>query len=97
MIEKGAESCRAVGSVEGSTETHAFLAVPMTIPNLECVADLDGDGKVDAADLAIVLGSWGPCRGCPADLDGDHVVGPADLAIVLGNWGPCNPAPYNPF
>ena len=50
-------------------------------------ADLDGDGEVGAADLAILLGSWGPCPGCPADLDGDGVVGPADLAIMLGSWG----------
>ncbi len=27
-----------------------------------CNADLTGDGKVDAADLAILLGAWGPCR-----------------------------------
>lgn len=49
--------------------------------------DLDGDGSVGAADLAILLGSWGPCPGCPADLDGDGVVGAADLAILLGSWG----------
>ncbi len=51
--------------------------------------DLDGDGDVDAADLAILLDSWGPCGtcwDCPADLDGDCTVGAADLAILLGNW-----------
>ncbi len=50
-------------------------------------ADLDGDGIVGAADLAILLGSWASCKGCPADLDGDDVVGAADLAILLGSWG----------
>ena len=54
-----------------------------------CPADLDCDGDVDAFDLAILLGSWGPCVGCPADLDGDGDVNAADLAILLGNWGPC--------
>ncbi len=49
-------------------------------------ADLNGDGGVGAADLAILLGSWGPCEGCPADLDGDGVVGAGDLAILLGAW-----------
>ncbi len=52
--------------------------------------DLDNDGDVDAADLAMLLGSWGPCadcQDCPADLDGDCTVGAADLAILLGNWG----------
>ena len=56
----------------------------------EVVGDLDGDGDVDAADLAILLGNWGPCgdcEDCPADLDGDCTVGAADLAILLGNWG----------
>jgi hypothetical protein len=52
--------------------------------------DLDGDGQVGAADLAILLGSWGlcgDCEDCPADLDGDCTVGAADLATLLGNWG----------
>ena len=54
-----------------------------------CVADLDGDGTVDASDLAELLGSWGKRASCPADLDGDGDVGPFDLALLLGNWGPC--------
>ncbi len=54
-----------------------------------CPADLDGTDTVGAADLAIVLGAWGPNPGHPADLDGDDVVGAADLAQVLGAWGPC--------
>jgi len=48
--------------------------------------DLNGDGVIDGADLAIVLGSWGACAGCPADLNGDGVVDGADLAFILGNW-----------
>ncbi len=54
------------------------------------LGDLDGDGSVGAADLAILLGAWGPCvdcAACPADLNGDCTVGAADLAILLGNWG----------
>jgi len=52
-------------------------------------ADFDGDDDVGAFDLAILLGSWGPCAGCPADFDGDGEVGAFDLATLLGNWGPC--------
>jgi hypothetical protein len=55
----------------------------------ECPADFDGSGAVGAFDLAILLGSWGPCAGCPADLDGDDDVDAADLAQVLGAWGMC--------
>ncbi len=57
--------------------------------DLECAADFDGDNRVSAFDLAILLGSWGPCEGCPADFDDDGDVDAADLAQLLGNWGPC--------
>ncbi len=55
----------------------------------ECPADLDGDGNVGPADLAMLLGAWGPNPGHPADFNGDDIVGAADLAILLGTWGPC--------
>jgi hypothetical protein len=48
--------------------------------------DIDGDGLVDGADLAILLGHWGACGDCPADLDGDGVVGGGDLAVLLATW-----------
>ncbi len=46
--------------------------------------DFDGDGDVDAADLATLLGAWG---GPDGDLDGDNDTDAADLAILLSNWG----------
>ncbi|MCZ6653893.1 MAG: hypothetical protein O7D91_12815 [Planctomycetota bacterium] len=54
-----------------------------------CPADFDGNGTVEAFDLAMLLGNWGACAGCPADLDGDGTIGAADLAELLGSWGPC--------
>lgn len=51
------------------------------------VGDLDGDGDVDATDLAEMLAAWGVCPGCAADLDGSGVVDSADLAILLAAWG----------
>ena len=54
-----------------------------------CPADFDGNGAVEALDLAMLLGSWGACLGCPADLDDSGSVGAADLAELLGSWGPC--------
>ena len=50
-------------------------------------ADFNHDGVVDAADLAELLSSWGPCGGCPADLDGNGTVDAADLAELLSRWG----------
>jgi hypothetical protein len=56
-----------------------------------CFADIDGDGSVDATDLAFVLGSWGPVgSNDPSDLNQDLMVDATDLAFVLGNWGACN-------
>jgi hypothetical protein len=47
-------------------------------------ADLDGDGIVGPADLAILLGRWG--QSGQGDIDGDGIVGSSDLAILLGAW-----------
>ncbi|MBX3356617.1 MAG: hypothetical protein KF724_13045 [Phycisphaeraceae bacterium] len=51
--------------------------------------DLNNDGVVNGADLALLLGAWGLCGGdpcCVADLNGDGIVSGADIAILLGNW-----------
>ncbi len=50
--------------------------------------DIDLDGEVGAADLAILLNAWGPCAGiCPTDFNLDGVVDAADLATLLAAWG----------
>jgi hypothetical protein len=52
-----------------------------------CAADLDADGSVGAADLALLLASWAT----PAvDLDGDGDTGAADLSMLLAAWGACS-------
>ncbi len=48
-------------------------------------ADLNGDGTVNAADLAIMLSNWG--TGGVGDLNGDGSVEASDLAGLLGAWG----------
>ncbi len=50
-------------------------------------ADFNGDGAIGAADLAVLLGSWGECPDCPADIDGNGMVGASDLAVLLDDWG----------
>lgn len=54
------------------------------VPATTLVGDLNGDGHVDAADLAIQLGAWGgPGLG---DVNGDGTVDALDLGILLGAW-----------
>jgi len=69
----------AAGEIRGQIE----------FPPHPCIADLDGDGSVGLADLAILLGSYGmsPAQYCDGDLDGDGAVGLGDLAILLGQFG----------
>ncbi len=56
-----------------------------------CAADLDADGRVDAADLAIVLASWGSCDHavCLADVDRSGAIDGADLGMIVASWGEC--------
>lgn len=49
----------------------------------EPIGDVNGDGTVGGADLAIVLGLWGKTQ---PDLTGDGIVDAADVAVVLGAW-----------
>jgi hypothetical protein len=55
-------------------------------PVSPCPADLNGDGEVSAADLSLVLLSWGTSA---ADVDGDGDTTAADLSLVLEAWGTC--------
>jgi len=64
----------------GSSVTRLVRLVP-SLPE-----DLDGDGSVGAADLAILLGAWGTA-GSAADLDGSGLVDAADLSQLLAAWG----------
>ncbi len=64
-----------------------YIGFRVSQPTPNVPGDLNGDGEVDAADLAILLGSWGSCVGCPADINDDGVVDAADLGTLLGAWG----------
>ena len=54
----------------------------------DCTGDLNADGIVNAADLGIVIGTWGTPGG-QGDVNGDGIVNAADLGIVIGVWGNC--------
>ncbi|MFN9078314.1 MAG: dockerin type I domain-containing protein, partial [bacterium] len=77
----GRDDLYGLGRIDAAA-SFALLSPP--IPE-----DLNGDGLVNAQDLAIMLGAWGPCGNCDscaADLNGDCAVGPQDLAQLLAAW-----------
>ena len=47
--------------------------------------DLNGDGRVNGADLGILLGAWGSAGGA-ADINHDGIVDGADIGMLLANW-----------
>ncbi len=58
----------------------------------DCPADITGDGKVDAADIGVLLAVWNTDGGAipAADINGDGTVNASDLGLVLGAWGLCS-------
>lgn len=50
---------------------------------MEC--DLNGDGRVDGADLGLLLSDWGSSDS-EADLDGSGLVDGGDLGLILAFW-----------
>ena len=55
-----------------------------------CFGDLDGDGAIDIADLAILLVNYGIASGMEyanGDLEGDGDVDLPDLAALLAVYG----------
>ena len=54
----------------------------------DCRADFNFDGKVNGADLGLLLAEWGAGRSI-ADINRDGQVDGADLGLLLGGYGPC--------
>lgn len=73
-------------SVPDGPQTFSLAVTPALPFTATCPADLDGDGAVGGADLALLLGAWGTPG---ADIDGDGATNSADLSLLLGAWGAC--------
>ncbi len=46
---------------DGDGDNEAGSSVALRIDRGACIADLDGNGRVNSGDLAILLAAWGPC------------------------------------
>ena len=89
LIEQGAVDLGTAGrdDLYGLGRIDAAASFALLSPPIP--EDLNGDGLVNAQDLAIMLSAWGPCGNCDscaADLNGDCAVGPQDLAQLLAAW-----------
>jgi hypothetical protein len=73
---------------ESTAGTGAPSNLSSTPPPVAVIGDLNGDGKVDAADLSILLSNWGKTGATAAqgDLDCDGVINATDLSILLAHW-----------
>lgn len=79
----------SIVNISGITFPNDFMLDDISLELVVSASDLNGDGAVNAADLAILLGDWGTCgacANCPADLNGDCAVGAPDLGVLLGDW-----------
>lgn len=84
--DRGAIVCGADRSSGADPFRRSVLLVPI-VPG-----DVDGDGDVDLADLALLLGAFGTCGGDvgfngAADLDQSGCIELSDLTVVLANYG----------
>jgi len=77
----GVNSVTLIADVNLSNVSMTGVYVPDSV-----FGDLNGDGLVNSADLGLLLGTWGPCKGCPADLNGNGVVNSADLGLLVAAW-----------
>ncbi len=93
LLESGEYRLRA--QVQGGAWSNAYdgefesaaaqYTAHLTILDNLCMADLDGDGDTDQADLGVLLASYGVDDG--GDLDGDGDTDQADLGVLLADYG----------
>ena len=89
LVTNGYKIYTRVATLGGTVSNPGdVVVVPGTPP---CVEDLLQDGRVDGADLGILLSRWGACApgSCLGDINGDGQVNGADLGQLLSAWGPC--------
>jgi parallel beta-helix repeat protein len=53
-----------------------------------CPGDFDGNGRVDSADLGLLIAAWNT-KALQYDLNEDGAVNAADLGLLIGAWGDC--------
>ncbi|MBN2024409.1 MAG: PEP-CTERM sorting domain-containing protein [Pirellulales bacterium] len=86
------------GRSSDTSDVRAFSLDDLVITQLTIVVppgDATRDGKVDAADAALLAANWLKSSGAvwdEGDFNNDHAVDDLDLAILAANWGTGVPA-----
>ncbi len=88
ITDVSADGRTIVGSALGPSGCEQAFVVRIDSPRGNS-ADFDGNGVIDATDLATLLADWGRSD-ADTDLNGDGVVGAEDLTLLLAAWGPVN-------
>jgi Dockerin type I domain len=81
MSQFALDSNNIAFKAEFTDGSQGIFMASITVTN---TPDIDGDGFVNAADLAQLLANWGSSGS--SDLNGDGVVNAADLAQLLASW-----------
>ena len=68
-------------------EGDATITITCTPFETPCPEDLNDDGKVDGADIGLLLAQWGSAG--TADFNNDGNVNGADIGLLLSAWGDC--------
>jgi hypothetical protein len=86
-LPAGSQIILIVGMHSQSFHPCCFREIVITVPGQSgssTPGDANADGRIDAADLSLVLGGWGQAGA--GDINGDGTTDAQDLSMVLANW-----------
>jgi len=78
----------AAGAIADALISEVRRAIEVS-PRGRCRLDFNGNGQVDAPDMAALLNAWGTST-ARYDLNCNGTVDAPDMAVLLNAWGPCS-------
>lgn len=89
VLDLALPSSSGVLGADGGVAFNDPTRVDSSAPLRGCQQDSNGDGLIDAADLSVLLGSFGQSVrvNTLGDLNADGLVNSADLSVLLGAFG----------
>lgn len=89
VLDLATPASSGVLGADGGVAFNDPTRVDSSAPLRGCQQDSNGDGVIDAADLSVLLGSFGQAVqvNTLGDLNADGLVNSADLSVMLGVFG----------